>query len=150
ENLITLVEVVNPANKATNTGRQAYLDTRCDARAEGANLVEIDLLLQGRPTFDYSREGLPEWDYAVTVTRSTQPERYEMYTAPLHKRLPRFRLPLAPQERDCVLDLQAVFTRCYTEAGYRSRIDYAGEPALPLREDKQRWLDALLVAQDLR
>ena len=39
-------------------------------------LVEIDLVLQGQPLWDYSRAGLPDWDYAVTVARATQPERY--------------------------------------------------------------------------
>ena len=42
------------------------------------NLVEIDLVMQGQPMHEYSREGLPDWDYAVTVTRPTQPERYEI------------------------------------------------------------------------
>jgi hypothetical protein len=90
--LITLVEVVSPANKTTRQGRTAYLDRRRESRSACANLVEIDLVLQGQPTLDFSRDGLPEWDYAVAVTRSTQPDRYEIYTATLQKRLPRFRL----------------------------------------------------------
>src|SRR5262245_56644497 len=69
--LITLVDVVSPANKLTAAGRSAYLDIRREAKSVNANLVEIDLILQGQPTLEYSRDGLPEWDYAVTVTRST-------------------------------------------------------------------------------
>ena len=148
--LVTLVDVVSPANKTTITGRQAYLDTRKEARAAGANLVEIDLLLEGQPMLDYSRENLPDWDYAVTVTRATKPERHEVYTATLPKRLPRFRLPLAPDDRDSVLDLQAAFTRCYAEGGYYSWIDYGREPAVSLRADHCRMLDAMLVSQGLR
>jgi Protein of unknown function (DUF4058)/Protein of unknown function (DUF2934) len=150
DKFITLVDVVSPANKTTNTGRQAYLETRQNARDRGANLVEIDLLLQGEPTLDYCREGLPKWDYAVTVTPRTHPERHEIYTATLEKRLPRFRLPLAPEDRDRVLDLQAAFTRCYAEGEYFGRIDYCREPGVPLGEEEQRWLDALLQAQNLR
>src|SRR4051812_14385623 len=93
--LVTLIDIVSPTNRTTNAGRQAYLDTRKEARAGGASLVEIDLVLQGQPMLDYSRDNLPEWDYAVTVTRSTQPERHEIYTATLQKRLPRFKMPLA-------------------------------------------------------
>src|SRR5207237_408485 len=71
--LVTLLDVVSPANKVSGEGRAAYLARRQEAKAAGATTVEIDLILQGRPTLDYSRDGLPDWDYAVTVTRCTQP-----------------------------------------------------------------------------
>ena len=81
--LVTLLEVVSPANKTTAAGRQAYLDKRREAIHQRAAVVEIDLVLQGKPTLTYSREGLPEFDYAVSVrapplptaTRST-PRRF--------------------------------------------------------------------------
>jgi hypothetical protein len=148
--LITLVDVVSPANKRTPAGRSAYLDTRRDGKNANANLVEIDLVLQGQPTLDFSRDGLPDWDYAVIVSRSTQPERYEIYTATLQKPLPRFRLPLASDDRDTVLDLRIPFTRCYDQGGFASRIDYGRDPATPLSEEDRRWLGELLTAQKLR
>src|SRR4051812_13988918 len=55
--LVTLLEVVSPANKLTQQGRAAYLDKRREGRSVNANLVEIDLILQGQPTLDYSRDG---------------------------------------------------------------------------------------------
>src|SRR4051794_34536682 len=79
--LVTLVDFVSPWNKTTATGRGAYMDKRKEARAAAASIVEIDLVIQGQPMLDYSRDGLPEWDYAVTVTRCSQPERYEIYTS---------------------------------------------------------------------
>lgn len=148
--LVTLLEVVSPPNKTTPQGRAAYLDKRREGRSASANLVEIDLVLQGQPTLEYSREGLPEWDYAVTVTRSTQPDRYEIYTATLQKRLPRFRLPLAPDDRDTVLDLHTAFTRCYEQGGFAERIDYARDPATALSDDDRRWLHDVLKQQKLR
>jgi len=148
--LITLVEVVSPANKVTPAGRSAYLDKRREAKSANANLVEIDLVLQGQPTLEYSRDGLPDWDYAVTVTRSTQPERYEIYTATLQKRLPRFRLPLAADDRDMVLDLHTAFTRCYDQDGFAAKIDYAKDPSVRLSTEDHFWLDGLLVAQQHR
>src|ERR1700722_14696213 len=93
-NLVPLLEVVSPANKTTPAGRQAYLDARQQAVHQKAGVVEIDLVMQGKPTLTYSRDGLPEYDYAVTVTRSNAPDRYEIYTATLQKRLPKFKLPL--------------------------------------------------------
>jgi hypothetical protein len=148
--LVTAVEVVSPANKTTDAGRQAYLDKRRQDRGRGANLVEIDLILQGRPTLEYSRDGLPDWDYAVTVTRATQPERFEIYTSTLQKRLPRFRLPLAADDRDTVCDLQPVVLRCYEQGGYADRIDYRRDPPGPLDEEDRRWVDATLRAGGLR
>src|SRR5437764_11169390 len=130
--LVTLVDVVSPATTLTAAGREAYLQTRRGARLTGASLVEIDLILQGTPTLEYSRDGLPDWDYAVTVTRSTKPERYEIYTTTLQKRLPRFRLPLASDDRDTVVDLHTAFTRCYEQGNFGGRIDYAREPATRL------------------
>src|SRR5215831_1196728 len=43
--LVTLVDVVSPANKLTAAGRQAYLDKRREGRNSSTNLVEIDLVL---------------------------------------------------------------------------------------------------------
>lgn len=148
--LITLIDVVSPANKTTPIGRRAYLDKREEAKRERGSQVEIDLVLQGQPTLDYSREGLPDWDYAVTVTRSTQPERFEIYTATLQKRLPRFRLPLAADDRDTVLDLQAAVARCYDQGGFGGLIDYARDPYTVGDPEDRRWLTDLLRQQKVR
>jgi len=148
--LITLLDVVSPANKLSSAGRKAYLDKRCEGRSCNSNLVEIDLVLQGQPMLDYSRDGLPEWDYAVTVTRSTQPERYEIYTATLQKRLPRFRLPLAADDRDTVLDLHAACARAYEQGNFAARIDYQIDPATALSDEDRQWLHEQLKDKKLR
>src|SRR5262249_48606578 len=147
--LVTLLDVVSPANKTLSAARAAYLAKRQEAKGCGASLVEIDLVLQGPPTLEYSREGLPDWDYAVTVTRCTHPERFEIYTATLQKKLPRFRLPLSPDDRDSVLDLQTNFTRCYDQAGFAGRIDYHREPPVRPKEGAGRRLDEVLRANKL-
>src|SRR5260221_3224317 len=148
--LVTLVDFVSPINKTTATGRAAYLDKRREARSANASIVEIDLVMEGQPLLDYSRDGLPEWDYAVTVTRSTQPERYEIYTSTLQKRLPRFKLPLAVDDRDTVVDLQAAFARCYDQGGFATQIDYQ-KPAPALTDDGDcRWVHDLLVQMKMR
>jgi uncharacterized protein DUF4058/DUF2934 family protein len=150
DRLVTLVNVLSPANKSTAAGRQPVLEQRRQALDDGANLVEIDLILQGQPMNEVNREGLPKWDYAITVARATYPGRYEIYTATLRKQLPRFRLPLASGDRDTVLDLQAIFTRYYIEGDYLARLDYSREPPVPLADEDSHWLDALLTAKKLR
>ena len=150
--LVTLIEVVSPGNKTTPAGRAAYLDKRKEATACRAGIVEIDLVLQGKPTLTYSRDGLPEYDYAVTVTKSTAPDRYEIYTATLQKRLPKFKVPLAPDDRDALLDLQAAFARAYDLGNFSSQIDYKGPvpPDVPLSDDSRRWADEMLKGQKMR
>jgi hypothetical protein len=156
--LVTLLDVISPANKTTTAGRQAYVDKRNEARAASAGIVEIDLVLQGKdggsnrlePLHDYSREGLPDWDYAVTVTRATQPDRHEIYTSTLQKRLPRFRLPLASDDRDTVVDLQTAFNRCYDQGGFAQMLDYQRDPPYKLDDDDLRFVDELLRQQKLR
>ncbi len=93
---------------------------------------------------------MPDWDYCITVTRSSQPERYEIYTATLQKRLPRFRLPLAPDDRDTVLDLHTAFSRCYDQGGFAGKIDYSRDPPTALAPDDRVWLHEVLRQQKLR
>jgi hypothetical protein len=150
DKLVTLLDVVSPANKTTAAGRSAYVQQRRAALEQQASIVEIDLVLQGQPTLDYSREGLPRWDYAISVTRSTHPERYEIYTSTLEKRLPRFRVPLAADDREFVVDLQAAFARCYDWSEFASKIDYRCDPAVPLSVEERFWLDELLRKKKLR
>src|SRR5262249_44056600 len=142
--LVTLVEVVSPANKTTAEGRKAYLSKRDECRSARCNVVEIDLVLQGRPMLEYSRDGLPEWDHAVTVTRPTQPERHEIYPATLQKKLPRFRLPLASDDRDTVLDLQATFTRCFDQGDFATLVDYERDPSIRLTDERRAWIQEFL------
>ncbi|MBP3958732.1 DUF4058 family protein [Gemmata sp. G18] len=150
--LVTLLEVVGPANKTTPAGRQAYLDARQQAVAQRAGIVEIDLIMQGKPMLTYSRDGLPEYDYAVTVTRSNAPDRYEIYTSTLQKKLPKFKLPLAADDRDALLDLQAAFARAYDLGTFANQIDYKGAPPadVPFNDAYRAWSEELLKQMKLR
>lgn len=150
--LVTLLEVVSPANKTTPAGRQAYLDARQAAVHQRAGIAEIDLVMQGKPTLTYSRDGLPEYDHAVTVTRANAPDRYEIYTATLQKRLPKFKLPLAADDRDALLDLQAAFTRAYDLGSFANQINYQAPPPpdVPLTDAYKTWAAELLKQMKLR
>jgi hypothetical protein len=142
--LVTVVDVVSPANKTTAAGRAAYLATRQHAKDVGANLVEVDLVLQGTAILEYPREAVPTWAYAVSVSRAINWERHEFYPATLWKFLPRFRVPLATDQRDLILDLQGVFAHSYDHAGFDFRIDYTREPGVFLYGEDRRWLAELL------
>jgi hypothetical protein len=148
--LITLVEVVSPANKITAEGRKLYLERRDEVKKMNANVVEIDLVLQGQTLIDYAKDAAPTWDYAVVVTRWTHPDRYEIYSATLPKRLPRFRVPLASDDRDTVLDLQSAVARAYDQGDFGKHIDYTRDPATRLSDDNRKWLGERLKEEKLR
>jgi Holliday junction resolvase-like predicted endonuclease len=148
--LITLVEVVSPANKLSAEGRKLYLERRDEVKKMNANVVEIDLVLQGQTLIDYAKDAAPTWDYAVVVTRWTHPDRYEIYSATLPKRLPRFRVPLASDDRDTVLDLQSAVSRAYDQGDFAKHIDYTRDPATRLSDENRKWLDERLKEEKLR
>jgi hypothetical protein len=147
---VTIIDIVSPGNKTSAEGRAAYLATRLAGLRAGANLVEVDLILDGKPTLDYDRSGLPDWNYAVTVTRAGAPDRHEIYTATLNRPLPKFRLPLLADHRDVLVDLHAAFTKAYEAGGFESRVDYKVDPAVPLTDNDRAWLRDLLKQHSLR
>jgi hypothetical protein len=148
--LVTVIEMATPTNKTTSVGRKSLLDKRAQSQAAGANFVEIDLVLQGRPMLDFTRAGHPDWDYAITVTHAVKQESFIVYPGNLQKPLPRFRLPLVGDDRDPLVDVQTAFTRCYDQCGFAGKIDYQQRPATKLSDDQARWLDDHLKQKKLR
>lgn len=144
--LITLIDVVSPANKTTSAGREAYLATRKLIENQRANALEIDLVTQGQPMLDFARDALPEHDYTFTVTRGSSPGKFEIYTTTVQKRLPKFKLPLAYDDRDAMLDLQDVFRRAYDLGGFSRSVAYGDglASAVKLSDVSRSWIELLL------
>jgi len=150
--VVTLIEVLSPANK-TGEDRQKYLRKQDDIRNSQANLVEIDLLGEG-PATTLARLGHidepADWRYIVSVLRNRNDAKIEAYPVPLHQRLPRCRIPLLPEDEDAILDLPAIFTRCYDIGGYDLLIDYSQPPPVELSPKDEAWRVTLLSAQNLQ
>jgi hypothetical protein len=146
---VVLIEVVSLANRTTAAGRAAYLATRKQAQLEGAATAEFDLVTQGKPLLDFDRSGLPPHDGTITITRGATPERFEIYAASVRKRLPKFRLPLAPDDRDLVVDLQLAYLRAFDQGGFDSRLDYAKPlpPDVKLTDDDRAWVSGQIQPQ---
>ncbi len=118
----------------------------------GANLVELDLLRAGRPTLRVSSEHLDSlrpWHYLVAVTRRW-PSRQEVYAVPLEQRLPRVAIPLAEDDNDVLLDLQAAFARCWNEGPYPELLHYDSPAPGVLTEAERQWCDQQLREAGLR
>ena len=130
--VVTAIEVLSPTNKTVGFGRNSYVKKRDELWAAGVNLIEIDLLRDGDPTVWVSRprlESLRPWHFVVVVARQ-RGLKQEVYAVPLRDRLPRVAVPLADEDKDVPLDLQAAFTRCWDEGAISgSRF---GTGALPM------------------
>lgn len=146
--VVTVIEVLSPSNKAANSeGRQLYVTKQQEILHSPTHLIEIDFLRYGEHTVAAPQEHLLArgvWNYLACLHRGGQRGRYEVWAMTLRQRLPRIRVPLAHGEPDIVLDVQAVFDRCYDEGAYARRLDYRREPLMPLSETDRTWATTLL------
>ena len=159
ERVITTVEVLSPTNKmAGSPGRASYARKQEAELNSGTHLLEIDLLRSGEPTIAAPHSALLSegvaWDYLICLHRARQNQEdgqmYEVWFNHLRQPLPRVKVPLDGGVADIDLDLQAVLTRCYEEAGYQDVIDYAYEAYPPLSAEDAAWADTLLREHGLR
>jgi hypothetical protein len=151
--VITVVEVLSPTNKSSGDDREPYVQKQAALLASPTNLLEIDLLRKGRHTVAVPLGSLPTdvpWHYLVSLHRSAQRGRYQVWRVTLQQRLPRILVPLADGDPDIRVDLEAVFTRAYDEGAYDRDIDYAREPDPPLAPADAAWADSLLRERGLR
>lgn len=134
--LVTVIELLSPANKRPGGDRDQYLAKRHEVLSSTAHLVEIDLLRGGqRPPI----EQLPACDYCVMVSRSEQRPRVELWPLTLRERLPVIPIPLRKPDADARLDLQAALHDIYDKARYATYL-YDSSPEPPLAADDAAWV----------
>jgi hypothetical protein len=151
--VVTVIEVLSPANKMPGEGYRQYKRKQEEVLHSTAHLVEIDLLSTGLPTIAIAEEALvslPPYRYLVSVRRGPDTYQFDVYPIPLQRRLPRIRVPLRPPDPDVVLDLPAVFDRCYDNGGYADLVDYRQPPPVELSAEEMAWMDRTLRDKGLR
>lgn len=140
ERVVTAIEVLSPDNKRGGEGQHSFLRKRQELWQSGAHQVEIDLLRAGARILRVSAER-PEhskpWCYVVSVSR--QPAMVELYLSSLEDRLPRVRIPLAHEDPDVVLDLQAAMDRCWQAGPYPELLRYTDPPPGHVQPDQLQW-----------
>jgi len=152
QQVVTSIEVLSPINK-TGEGRKQYRQKQEEMLRGGVNLVEIDLLHAGDHTVVAPRPNLERHEpfhALVCVWRASNPLNCEVYFVRLQTRLPRVRIPLLPEDRDVVLDVQAVLTRCYDAARYDLDIDYTRMPPVALSPSDMAWIEDYLSEKGVR
>lgn len=151
--VITAIEVLSPANKIGEAGREAYRRKQHDFVKAGVNLVEIDLIREGSYMHYPPEIRLPadcRGPYRISTYRSSQPRRAEVYRVPLASPLPAVRIPLRAGDPDVILNLQSVLERSYENGRYGQSINYRIDPVPSLQGDDAVWADQLLKAKDKR
>ncbi|MFQ6102510.1 MAG: DUF4058 family protein [Anaerolineae bacterium] len=153
DEVVTVIEVLSPANKAVGAGRDLYRRKQGEILSSDVNLVEIDLLSIGQPTLALPPEalaGLPPHRYLINVRRARERDQAEVYPIALSQRLPQVGIPLRPPDPDVTLDLPVIFTQCYDNGGYGDLVDYRQPPPVLLTPEEAAWIDGLLRGRGLR
>jgi len=141
--IVTAIGVLSPDNKDPGPGRDSYLDKQDELWRAKAHLVEIDLLRGGTRHFRVEPDDLADtsqWQYVVVVSR--RPRHCEFYPVSLRQRLPRLGIPLISGDPDVMLDLQAVFSRCWDSGPYPALLRYDQPPPGQLSDDDAAWCRA--------
>ncbi len=146
--VVTVLEILSPANKAPGEGRRAYLEKRVAVLGSRTSLVEIDLLRGGDPMPLMGR--VARSDHSILVSRADHRPRAELRTWSIREPIPRFRLPLPPGEVEPEIDLRAILENPYDRASYDLSLDYTSDPVPPLDPVERRWAIRLLRSKGLR
>jgi hypothetical protein len=133
--LVTLIELLSPANKKKGTDRDQFLAKRWQILKSSVDYVEIDLL-RGGPRLPM--EGMPPCDYYVLVSRAADRPDMGLWPVSLRKPLPVVPIPLPAPKKEVRLVLQELLHQAYDEAGYANYI-YSGPPTPRLRAEDARW-----------
>lgn len=149
QNVVTIIEVLSPANKAPGRGRDLYLKKQTEVLDSETHLLEIDLLRAGAHTIGLSEELLARQGkkhYTICLHRADTPRRFEAWPVDIRQPLPRVPVPLIDGDPDVVLDLQSVFGRCYVEGAYERRLDYTKPPEVALSSEDALWAESAVKA----
>lgn len=148
ERVVTVLEILSPANKVPGEGRELYERKRRRVLDSLTNLVEIDLLRGGQP-MAMSGDGQPS-HYRILVSRGHARPWADLYYFGVRDSIPAFPLPLQAGEEEPAVALEDLLHALYDRAGYDLRIDYRGEPEPPLDAEDAAWAAALLHEAGLR
>ena len=140
--LVTVIELLSPTNKAEGPDRIQYLAKRHMLISNNVNYVEIDLLsgYERMPT-----QGLGACDYNVMVCRSYLRPGVDLWPIGLRDTLPRIPIPLKREDPDAVVDLQKLLHELYEAAGYADYI-YSGSPRPAISDDDRAWVADIVTS----
>ncbi|OQY45426.1 MAG: hypothetical protein B6242_10410 [Anaerolineaceae bacterium 4572_78] len=139
--VITVIEILSPANKYKGKGRDDYLKKRNDIFASRTHLVEIDLLRSAKPmTFSPNTKN----DYRILVSRSWQRPEADMYLFGVRQLIPDIPIPVIYGDEEPILPLNHIIHDIYEMVSFDSFIDYNEPPTPQLSESDSKWASELI------
>ncbi len=140
--LVTILEVLSPANKLHDEGRKQYLRKRDNILVSFTNFVEIDLLRAGEP-MPLVEKATVASHYRILVSRGWKRPKAQLYHFNLQHPIPTFPLPLLPQDDSPEVELGDILHALYTRARFDLRLDYSQPPVPPLTDAEAEWTQQL-------
>lgn len=147
QEVVTVIEILSPKNKRPGEGRNAYVKKRLQVLGSYTNLVEVDLLRDGKPQ---QLQNNIQTDYRILVSRASKRPKADLYAFNLQNPIPSFALPLREGDTEPLLEIQTLISELYNEGNYDLVIDYAQEPVPAMSVNSAAWVDELLKQQGLR
>ncbi len=141
--VITVIEILSPKNKRSLEGRSTYETKRQKILDSLTHLVEIDLLRQGKPMAMNTQAF--QSHYRIVVSRSQERPQADLYAFNLPQAIPSFPLPLQPDDREPIVNLQQLLHNLYDQGSYDLAIDYSQDPPLPLSTADASWGKQVLI-----
>lgn len=137
--VVTIIEVLSPTNKAPGAGRRRYVRKREAIISAGVSLVEIDLLRNWEPMPLESPP--PASDYRILVCRGWQRPDALLYPFSVRQAIPKFPLPLLPDDAEPEVDLGPIIDGMHHTARYGQVAGYAAPPPEPeFAPETQEWI----------
>lgn len=143
KDVITVIEILSPANKKGREGRAQYERKRLKVLASLTNLVEIDLIRAGKPFLMKVKQ--PS-HYRIVVSRSWQRPKADIYLFGVREPIPDFP-SLQENETEPVLPLNKILHDLYDLGGYDLAIDYQKNPEPLLADKDAKWVAQILGKQ---
>lgn len=146
--VVTIIELLSPANKAGGVGTTKYLEKQAQVMQSETSLVEIDLVRGGRRVLALGESSIPaDWrnDALALVRKGYEGSRVELFRLPLRAPLSPIPIPLRRGERPVLLNLQAIHDECYRKGRY-DRLNYADPLTPPLHAQDAAWAADLAAA----
>ena len=140
--VVTVLELLSPANKRSGTGRRMYLDKREVILSTRTSLVELDLLRAGKP-MPTVRPRVRS-DYSILISRGHRRPKADLIPFGARDPIPPFPLPLRRGEDEPAVDLGKILRALYDRASYDLRIDDEREPVPPLTPADSDWARDLI------
>ncbi|MGA7937036.1 MAG: DUF4058 family protein [Kovacikia sp.] len=144
--LVTVIEVLSPANKRSSKGRSIYEAKRMRILSSMTHLVEIDLLRSGKPM--PMMVGTSS-DYRILVSRSHLRPNADLFAFNLPDPIPVFPIPLHTGDPEPIVDLQWLLNNIYDRARLDLSIDYRVEAinrGITMAETINRdWLESIIT-----